>query len=346
MYNQSTQAAGRRTYRTAQGRNRRQPAAYGPEQVRLVQLAVCLVLFLTVFLWKGVFPQKLVQLREDIQDLISADLDFQQAFSDLGASLADGDSVLSELAAFCTEVFGVERPEEPSEQMSLPPQPAGVLADELQFLSEGSAPAARTTHYMDFSRFGLEHREAPVPGPAPSTEEIVQPEAAEEEPPAVPAAGTVVAFSDYSGDPLPNNYTMDQVSFGELETMTPVLGHLNSVYGYRDHPINGQYIFHGGVDIGGQTGDPIAAFAAGTVEYTGKNDSYGLYLQLDHGNGVKSFYAHCSKIEVVKGQAVAMGDTIARIGSTGSSTGPHLHLELKYNKMHVDPAYYVDFLAP
>ena len=92
-------------------------------------------------------------------------------------------------------------------------------------------------------------------------------------------------------------------------------------------------------------GDPIAAFAAGTVEYTGENDSYGLYLQVDHGNGVKSFYAHCSKIEVVKGQAVAMGDTVARIGSTGTSTGPHLHLELKFNKTHLNPAYYVDFLG-
>ena len=66
---------------------------------------------------------------------------------------------------------------------------------------------------------------------------------------------------------------------------------------------------------------------------------------MDHGNGVKSFYAHCSKVEVVKGQRVSMGDTVARIGSTGSSTGPHLHLELKFNKMHLNPAYYVDFLG-
>ena len=56
------------------------------------------------------------------------------------------------------------------------------------------------------------------------------------------------------------------------------------------------------------------------MEYTGEDDSYGLYFQLDHGNGVKSFYAHCSKVEVVKGQRVSMGDTVARIGSTGSST--------------------------
>ena len=161
----------------------------------------------------------------------------------------------------------------------------------------------------------------------------------------MPAAGTLVAASDYSGPELPKNYTMDQLSLGDLETMAPVKGYLNSPYGYRDHPIDGEYHFHTGADISGHMGDPIAAFADGTVEYTGEDDSYGLYFQLDHGNGVKSFYAHCSKVEVVKGQRVSMGDTVARIGSTGSSTGPHLHLELKFNKMHLNPAYYVDFLG-
>ena len=86
------------------------------------------------------------------------------------------------------------------------------------------------------------------------------------------------------------------------------------------------------------------AFASGTVEYIGQNDSYGLYLQIDHGNGVKSFYAHCSKLLVQKGQPVKIGETVALVGSTGTATGPHLHLELKYQKMHVNPAYYVDFL--
>ena len=65
---------------------------------------------------------------------------------------------------------------------------------------------------------------------------------------------------------------------------------------------------------------------------------------IDHGNGVKSFYAHCSEVLVTKGQTVAMGETVARVGSSGSATGPHLHLELKYGKMHLDPAYYVEFL--
>lgn len=91
----------------------------------------------------------------------------------------------------------------------------------------------------------------------------------------MPAVGTVLLSANYEGPALPNNYTMDKLSLGALETVNPILGHLNSVYGYRDHPVDGEYKFHNGVDIGGQMGDPIGAFAAGTVEYIGENDDHG-----------------------------------------------------------------------
>lgn len=342
MYDQSVQI-GRRPRRASCRRDRQ--GRSGQVQVRFVQLLICLTLFLAVFLGKGLFPQKLGQVGEDILALMGTDLDIPKALSNLGASLKEGDSLLADLGAFCVEVFGpAPRESAPPEEAPLPPvQPDAVLTSELEFLGGKSGTAARAAHYADFSRFGMElspEEPEPEPEPEPITEEAEIPEP----PPAVPAAGTVVIYSDYSGDPLPDHYTMDQVSLGELETMTPVMGRLTSGYGYRDHPISGKYFFHGGVDIGGQTGDAIAAFADGTVEYTGKNDSYGLYLQIDHGNGVKSFYAHCSKIVVTKGQTVAMGDKVAEIGSTGTSTGPHLHLELKYDKMHLNPAYYVKFL--
>ena len=77
----------------------------------------------------------------------------------------------------------------------------------------------------------------------------------------------------------------------------------------------------------------------------GENSSYGLYLQLDHGNGIKSFYAHCSSVCVKKGQQVAAGEKIGAVGSSGSATGPHLHLELKYQGTHVDPSYYIETLG-
>lgn len=347
MYDQITQTTGRRRrsirYCQAVNSRGRRRKTESQERVRLVQLAVCLVLFLTVFLWKGAFPQKLDRMRENILTLTSSDFDFQQALSNLGESLAGSGTALSDFGAFCVEVFGAQPEENQAQQTALtPPAPKGVLTEEVQFLSQNAAGVSSTAHFVNFSRFGLQQPQPPTdtaaePEPAPPAQ------APEEQIPAVPAAGTVVVPSDYSGEPLPDHYTMDMLSLGELETVTPVVGHLNSVYGYRDHPIDQHHQFHGGVDIGGQTGDPISAFAAGTVEYIGKDNSYGLYLQIDHGNGIKSFYAHCSKIVVKKGQPVALGEKVAEIGSSGSATGPHLHLELKYNKMHLNPAYYISF---
>ena len=272
-----------------------------------------------------------------IHILITSDFDFQGALTRLGSSLAGSDTVLGDVGAFCIEVFGGTHPQETDG--AAVPNPASILNSELQFLSLGPDRLTLREHYTGASRLGIDLEQAeeappPVEEPAPQ----------EETPLPVPAVGTVITVSDYSGQALPENYTMDRLSLGELETVTPVLGHLNSVYGYRDHPIDGRYQFHGGVDIGGQMGAPIAAFAAGTVEYTGQDDSYGLYFQINHGNGVKSFYAHCSKINVVKGQTVAAGEKVAEVGASGSATGPHLHLELKYEKMHINPAYYVEFL--
>lgn len=349
MYSQEAMSRRRSVYNygAVPARNR-QRGTPSQERIRLLQLIICLALFLAIFLWKGVFPQKLGQVRDDLLALITTDLDFRAALSGLGESLAEGDTVLSEFGAFCVEVFGagIQENDVKPESFTSIPQPEDVRGGEVSFLSRKMDAASCTAHYAELDRYGMTVvplAEDPPAETDPIADSITEP-AALEDPPAVPAVGTVVVASDYSGEELPGNYTMDQLSLGGLDTVVPVLGHLNSEYGYRDHPISGRYQFHGGVDIGGKKGDPIAAFAAGTVEYIGEDDSYGQYLQIDHGNGVKSFYAHCSRILVSKGQTVALGEKVAEIGSSGVSTGPHLHLELKYFKMHLNPAYYVDFL--
>lgn len=319
------------------GAGRHSRGSSSQERMRLRQLLVCVVLFLTVFLGKGIFPAKLLQVRDDIVQLITYNIDFKAAFSKLGATIGGEGTLLDQLGEFCVEVFGG------SSSSDVDPQQAGNLYGSSQskivLLTGGRQDPEELTQNLfssDLPKLDISFDTEPVG-------QSEQP-AAVEEPAVVPAAGTLLLKSDYSGKELPNNYTMDKLSLGDLETVTPVLGHLNSVYGYRDHPINGVYQFHGGVDIGGQTGDPISAFATGTVEYVGQDDSYGLYLQLDHGNGVKSFYAHCNKVCVTKGQSVAVGEKIAEVGSSGAATGPHLHLELKFNKTHLDPIYYIQVL--
>ena len=329
MY-KTVQRSSRRAYghNVREGSRRQRTAAR--ERVRLMQLAVCAVLFAVVFIGKGVFPQRLTQLKGDLQALLSSDTDFRVALADLGENLAGKGPVLGELGDFCVQVFG------PSQEDELMDPSVQVQAAQ-DFLNQQAGTAEQAAYYLHLDQVPEEWLQTEV-----QAEEPVSEPAAEE---TIPAVGTVVWKSDYSGEPLPENYTMDCISLGVLETINPILGHLRSEYGYRDHPVDGEYKFHNGVDIGGQIGDPIGAFAAGTVDYIGENDDHGLYLQIDHGNGIKSFYAHCSKLCVSQGQVVAAGEKVAEVGSTGVSTGPHLHLELKWNGLHLNPAYYVEFLT-
>ena len=276
---------------------------------------------------------RLAQLRDGLRALISSDADFREAFQDLGQSMTQEKSLLDQLGDFCVQVFGAVEEVPDQSQPAAVPQLTSLLNQEQQFLSGGPDGKALAGHILR--------------GAVPDTQGEPQPEQEGTAVPseeAVPAAGTVLFTPDYDGLPLPENYTLDCLSLGELETTTPVLGRLTSPYGYRDHPVNGKYLFHGGVDISGNKGDPIGCFADGTVEFVGENDSYGLYLQVDHGNSVKSFYAHCSAVYVKKGQWVSLGERIAAIGDTGLATASHLHLELRCAGLRLNPGYYVEFL--
>ena len=100
--------------------------------------------------------------------------------------------------------------------------------------------------------------------------------------------------------------------------------------------------FHSGVDFALAQGNPIYAADDGTVYYAGYSGGYGKLIKIDHGNGMQTYYAHCSSLNVSEGQQVKTGETIGRIGSTGNSTGPHLHFEVIINGNRVDP---LDFLG-
>lgn len=340
MYERRTRAAGRMGGTAGGGlgvrRDRRQRGG-GRDRVLLTQLGVCLVLFLTVYLGRGLFPGRMAQLGEELRGVIAADFDFRGALAELGGSLAEGDPLLSDLGEFWFQVFGPQEARAEPAALLTPPEAPAVLASELSFLSGRPDALERAEHYTGGEALGVVLTASPA-REAPAVQETAQPQ--------VLPAGAVVQVSDYDGPALPDDYTMDRLSLGELETMAPISGRLTSGYGYRTDPVKGtEGDFHGGVDIAGREGSPIAAFADGVVEYTGEDGSYGRYFQIDHGNGVKSFYAHCSQVLVRKGQTVARGETVGLVGSTGNVTGPHLHLELKYGKMHLNPAYYVEFLT-
>ena len=123
----------------------------------------------------------------------------------------------------------------------------------------------------------------------------------------------------------------------------PVYGNITSYFGYRY--IFGSYSYHSGIDIAAAYGTGIQAADGGTVIWagtgTGSNWSYGKYVIIDHGNGYQTYYAHCSSLLVSVGDKVYQGQVIARVGSTGRSTGNHCHFQVKINGTTVNPLSYL-----
>ncbi|MCX2727802.1 peptidoglycan DD-metalloendopeptidase family protein [Thermomicrobium sp. 4228-Ro] len=125
-------------------------------------------------------------------------------------------------------------------------------------------------------------------------------------------------------------------SLAALRGSWPVSGAVTSTYGPRSL-LPGETL-HTGIDIAVPEGTPVRATASGTVRFVGNTDGYGLRVEIDHGNGVTTLYAHLSAAAVAPGQRVERGQVIGRSGNTGASTGPHLHYEIRQNGRAIDPA--------
>lgn len=143
------------------------------------------------------------------------------------------------------------------------------------------------------------------------------------------------AYATYNGQKIITSEKPSAAVSG-IGLIKPMSGTITSRYGSRWGST------HTGLDIAAPTGTTIAAAAAGTVTFSGNRGSgYGNYVKISHGNGVETLYAHCSKLYVKTGQKVAQGEAIAAVGSTGKSTGPHLHLEIRLNGATQNPQLYL-----
>ena len=127
----------------------------------------------------------------------------------------------------------------------------------------------------------------------------------------------------------------------ETPNIWPVAGHISSYYGYRISPGGIGSTFHEGVDIAGDYGTPISATAAGTVTQAGWVGGYGYLVEVKHADGIVTRYGHNSAVLVYEGQHVDQGSMIALMGSTGNSTGPHCHYEVRIHGEAVDPMYFL-----
>ena len=334
-YRRKTAGGGRRT--AYQTRRPAQKDETGGERRRLIQLLVSLVLFLLVYVGRGVFPGQLEFWRQ----AMAADVDFKAVFAEFGRAISDGEPVQNAFEALCANILGGE-----GEREERNPVDPAVLA------WSAAAPVEGLSYIS--GRGELAPVGAAMRGDAPTSGALIQnvdtpppPETAEPDPEpssSAPAQAVTAMAQDYTDDgiKLPSNVSFAYYDLGLEQTTVPVMGTVTSHFGYRDHPSTGTNEFHLALDIGAAEGPEIGAFADGVVEYIGESDIFGLYLKINHDNNVSSFYAHCSKLLVRKGDTVACGQTVALVGHTGDATGPHLHLTIEKDNIRLDPASYVD----
>jgi murein DD-endopeptidase MepM/ murein hydrolase activator NlpD len=126
-----------------------------------------------------------------------------------------------------------------------------------------------------------------------------------------------------------------------IPSIWPVAGETTDYFGARYDPFGGGAEFHPGQDISAAPGTPVIAAGNGTVSFTGWKNGYGQVVEIAHGNGLTTRYGHLSKIETVVGHEITRGELLGRVGSTGRSTGPHLHYEVRINDNPVSPRAYL-----
>lgn len=139
-----------------------------------------------------------------------------------------------------------------------------------------------------------------------------------------------------SNDDIPKNVSVDDYKLNQ-KMVLPLKGKITSPFGVRTHPISGDLRFHAGIDIAAEKGTNIYSAFDGEIIEASYDKWNGNYLKIKHDNDIMTVYCHCEKLNVKKGQKIRAGEIVATVGSTGSSTGPHLHFELRINNISYNP---------
>jgi len=139
-----------------------------------------------------------------------------------------------------------------------------------------------------------------------------------------------------------DQFLLDKESFlNSTPTILPADGWITSYFGQRMSPWAGRLKMHEGLDVGAPYGTPVYAPADGIITFSGEKAGFGKFVQVDHGYGIETIYAHNQTLSVRSGQKVKRGTLLAAVGNTGHSTGPHLHYEVRVNGIAVDPLYFI-----
>ena len=139
-----------------------------------------------------------------------------------------------------------------------------------------------------------------------------------------------------SNDEIPENVSVNDYKLNQ-KMILPLKGKITSNFGVRTHPISGDLRFHAGIDIAAEKGANIYSAFDGEIVEADYDNWNGNFIKIKHDNGIMTVYCHCEKLNVNKGQKIRAGEVIATVGSTGSSTGPHLHFELRIDNISYNP---------
>ena len=154
-------------------------------------------------------------------------------------------------------------------------------------------------------------------------------------------ASTLVNSLERKVGDIENELSRKKYFFRYTPSIYPTDGWVTSYYGPRKSHYAKRIKMHEGIDIGAPSGHPINATADGIISYAGKKPGFGNFIKIKHGYGLETIYAHAKKLFVKSGQKIKRGQRIASVGSTGYSTGPHVHYEVRVNAVPVDPLYFI-----
>lgn len=254
----------------------------------------------------------------------------------IAASREAGDPVRTELRAQAEEIARTKRTAQADVDAL-----SGKVAELQAHVMRLDAMGAQLTSMAGLKRGEFNFNSAPAEG-GPETSGPVQHTAVPDFISALDQLDAQVQDREQKLGVLENLLMNRNVQLAAQPAGPPVAGgYVSSLYGMRIDPFTGDLSMHSGMDFAGTEGEGVEAVAAGVVTWAGDRSGYGNMVEIDHGNGYATRYGHNETILVHVGQIVKKGEKVALMGSTGRSTGPHVHFEVLYNGVAVDPARFV-----
>ncbi len=300
-------SAGNRDTRSGRkGHAEKKPALAGM-QVILVQSISCIVVVLLVLVIKLVGGDAFAQLRQQFNESIMSN------------------SIIATLASLFETPYADDTSSLPDGSMVSPESGPPASSDSSSSAASSGEETSAQTDSSEASGSGTTTDAAQTGGTTAASSPAAS---------SSPSGGTTAQAVRYA----PEGSSFTTVHANRLAAAPLPTGKVTSPYGYRENPTKEGTGFHKGIDIGAPEGTPIRAMYFGVVTAVGEEAGYGKYVKLFHGNGVEILYAHCSEILVEKDAVIRAGETVAKVGSTGDSTGFHLHVELRVNGITYNPA--------